>query len=95
LPHTSHFAIPGTVNAELMIRLDLAGFEVSTGAACSSGVVEPGPAMVAMGVPREEAVASLRVSFGLGNREAEVDAFLGALTREVGSLRAMAPGAGR
>jgi cysteine desulfurase len=78
-----------------MIRLDLAGFEVSTGAACSSGVVEPGPAMVAMGVPREEAVASLRVSFGLGNREAEVDAFLGALSREAGSLRATAPGAGR
>jgi cysteine desulfurase len=93
LPHTSHFAIPGTVNAELMIRLDLAGYQVSTGAACSSGVVEPGPAMVAMGVPREEAISSLRVSFGLGNTEEEVDGFLGALAREVAALGAPAPGA--
>jgi len=95
LPHTSHFALPGTVNAELMIRLDLAGYEVSTGAACSSGVVEPGPAMVAMGVAREEAISSLRVSFGLGNTEEEVDGFLAALAREVAALHALAPGASR
>ena len=93
VPHTSHFAVPGTVNAELMIRLDLAGFAVSTGAACGSGVVEPGPAMVAMGIARAEAVASLRVSFGPGNTEAEVDAFLETLVREVAGLRAAA-GAG-
>jgi cysteine desulfurase len=98
LPHTSHVALPGTLNSELMIRLDLAGFAVSTGAACSSGVVEPGPAMVAMEVPREEAVASIRVSFGLGNTAAEVDAFLVALAAEVAALRreaAAAPEAGR
>ena len=87
LPHTSHVALPGTVNSELMIRLDLAGFAVSTGAACSSGVVEPGPAMGAMGVPREEAVASIRVSFGPGNTFAEVDAFLATLATEVATLR--------
>jgi cysteine desulfurase len=90
LPHTSHVALPGTVNVELMIRLDLAGFQVSTGAACGSGVVEPGPAMVAMGVAPEEATASLRVSFGAGNSEADVDAFLPVLAREVAALRAAA-----
>lgn len=39
LPHTTHVAFPGLVGEELVVRLDLAGFAVSTGAACASGVV--------------------------------------------------------
>ncbi len=87
LPHTSHVAFPGLIGQELMIRLDLAGFAVSTGAACSSGSVEPSAALLAMGFSREEALASLRVSFGLGNRPEEVDAFLPVLAGEVAALR--------
>lgn len=89
VPHTSHVAFPGTVNVDLMIRLDLAGFQVSSGPACGSGTVEPSPAMVAMGVPREEAIASLRVSFGISNTLAEVDALVAALPREVAALTAV------
>ena len=95
LPHTSHFAVPGTVNADLMIRLDLAGFQVSTDSACSSGVVEPSVAMAALAVPRAEAIASLRVSFGATSTTAEADAFLVALAAEVAALRAAAPAGGR
>ncbi len=87
LPNTSHVAFRGVENEALTVRLDLAGFAVSTGSACHSGVIEPSHAMQAMGVPREEAIASLRISFGKGNTAEEIDAFLGTLAREVGALR--------
>ncbi len=90
LPHTTHVAFPGLIGEELVVRLDLAGFAVSTGAACASGVVEPSRTLLAMGVAPEEAVASVRVSLGTSNDEAEIDGFLQALAREVGALRALA-----
>lgn len=94
LPNTSHVAFDGVEGEALMIRLDLAGFAVSTGSACSSGTVEPSRALLAMGVPSEEALGSLRVSFGITNDEAEVDRFLVALGREVTALRGLL-GSGR
>jgi cysteine desulfurase len=87
LPHTSHVAFLGCEGEALLIRLDLAGFAVSTGSACSSGAAEPSPTLTAMGIARDEALASLRVSFGMTNTEDEVDAFLEALAREVEALR--------
>ncbi len=91
LPHTSHVAFLGIEAESLLIRLDLAGFAVSTGSACSSGVVEPSKALLAMGMSPREALSSLRISFGLTNTEAEVDAFLPALAREAAALRRVAP----
>jgi len=87
LPHTSHVAFPGVEGEALLIRLDLAGFAVSTGSACSSGAVEPSKALLAMGISPDEALASLRISFGMTNTEHEVDRFLEALGREVEELR--------
>ncbi|MEO7795408.1 MAG: cysteine desulfurase family protein [Thermoanaerobaculia bacterium] len=87
LPHTSHVAFPGVVGQELMIRLDLAGFAVSTGAACGSGTVQASPTLTAMGMPFDEAIASLRVSFGLPNTEDEVDRLLPVLADAVAVLR--------
>jgi cysteine desulfurase len=87
LPHTSHVAFPGLVGQELMIRLDLLGHAVSTGAACGSGTVRASPTLTAMGMPPNEAVASLRVSFGLSNSVEEVDALLPALSDAVAALR--------
>lgn len=78
-----------------MIRLDLAGFAVSTGSACSSGTVEPSAALATMGIARDEALSSLRISFGSSNTEEEVDRFLEVLAREVTSLRALAAADGR
>ena len=88
LPHTTHVAFPGLVGEDLVVRLDLAGFAVSTGAACASGVVEPSRTLLAMGVTPEEAVASVRISLGTSNDEAEIDRFLPVLAREVEALRA-------
>ena len=87
LANTSHVAFTGADSQALLIRLDLEGFAVSAGAACSSGTVEPSEALLAMGVSREEALSALRISFGQGNTIEEVDAFLGVLTRQVGELR--------
>lgn len=87
LPNTSHIALLGADSESLLIRLDLAGFAVSSGSACSSGTVEPSRTLLAMGVPREEASCSLRVSFGPLNTSQEVDAFLDVLAREVKELR--------
>jgi cysteine desulfurase len=91
LPNTSHVAFPGVEGESLLIRLDLAGFAVSTGSACSSGAVEPSKTLLAIGLSRDEALASLRVSFGMTNRPEEVDLFLEALAREVAALRRLAP----
>ena len=91
LPNTSHVAFADVEGEALLIRLDLAGFAVSTGSACSSGAVEPSKGMLAAGFSAEEALSSLRVSFGLPNTAAEVDAFLVALAREVAALRRLAP----
>ncbi len=87
LPQTSHVAFPGVEGEALHIRLDLAGFGVSTGSACSSGTVEPSKTLLAIGLAPLDALASIRVSFGLGNRAEQIDAFLATLAREVDALR--------
>lgn len=91
LPNTSNVAFVGAEGEALLIRLDLAGFAVSTGSACSSGAVEPSKTLIAIGLSPEEALSTLRVSVGLTNRPEEIDAFLAALAREVAVLRRVAP----
>ncbi|HEX6201147.1 MAG TPA: aminotransferase class V-fold PLP-dependent enzyme, partial [Thermoanaerobaculia bacterium] len=87
LPQTSHLAFPGVEGEALMLRLDAAGYAVSTGSACSSGRPEPSKTLLAMGLAPDEALASIRVSLGAPTTEAEVEGFVGALEREVGALR--------
>ncbi len=87
LPNTSHLAFPGIDGEALLIRLDLAGFAVSTGSACAAGAVEPSAALLAMGLSRDEALSSLRVSFGPTNSDDEVTAFLAALEGQLAELR--------
>jgi cysteine desulfurase len=90
LPHTTNVRFAGLVAHDLAIRLDLAGYAVSTGAACHSGVVEPSGTLLAMGLPADEALGALRVSFGMTNTPAEVEGFLPVLAREAAALRAAA-----
>jgi cysteine desulfurase len=87
LPNTSHLALRAVEGEALLIRLDLAGFAISTGSACSSGTVEPSKTLLAMRLPAEEALSSIRVSFGISNRPEDVDRFLAALAREAAALR--------
>jgi len=94
LPNTSNLALSGVDAQSLLIRLDLAGYAVSTGAACASGVVEPSPTLLALGLSPAEALSSLRVSFGAANRPEEVDGFLAALAAESAALREVTSAAG-
>ncbi|HVS66581.1 MAG TPA: cysteine desulfurase family protein [Thermoanaerobaculia bacterium] len=91
LPNTSCVTFSGVDATTLLMRLDLEGFAVSTGAACASGTVEPSRTLRALGLEEDEALSTLRVSFGLGNTGEEVDAFLPVLSRAVTALRAGAP----
>ena len=63
LPNTSNVRFEGISAQDLLIRLDLEGFCVSTGSACASGSVEPSPTLLALGLDPVEALSALRVSF--------------------------------
>ena len=91
LPNTSHVALRGVAAEPLLIRLDLRGYAVSTGSACASGAAESSPALAAMGLEPLEARASIRLSFGMTNTPAEIDAFLPVLAEEAAALRRLAP----
>lgn len=76
LPNTSMLALPGADSETLVIRLDLMGFAVGAGAACSSGKVGPSHVLAAMGRGPDE--GAVRVSLGPATTAAEVDAFVAA-----------------
>jgi cysteine desulfurase len=71
-PHVLSFAVPGTDSEALLMHLDLAGVAASSGSACSTGAVEPSHVLVAMGVPRELALATIRLSLGHESTGADV-----------------------
>ncbi len=87
LPNTSNIAFHGVAADSLMIRLDLEGFAVSAGSACSSGKPEPSATLTAMGIDPSTALSSLRVSFGTTNSLAETDRFLEVLERQLAAVR--------
>ncbi|MAV91605.1 MAG: cysteine desulfurase [Bdellovibrionaceae bacterium] len=87
VPNTSNLILQGVDGETLLMNLDVEGFSVSTGAACSAGSPEPSPALLAMGYSREEAQSSLRVSFGRGNTLEEMEDFVGVLKLTVQRLR--------
>ena len=64
LPNTSCFASPGRKGETQVMRMDLAGFAVSAGSACSSGKVRASRVLTAMGLPPEVAAGAIRVSIG-------------------------------
>ncbi len=64
LCNTSCFLIDGANAESLLMNLDIRGFSVGTGAACSSGNPEPSPVLLSMGLIRSEAQSSLRISLG-------------------------------
>jgi cysteine desulfurase len=75
----------------LLIRLDLRGIAVSTGAACSSGSLEPSHVLLALGRPRDLVQGSLRFSLSKDTTPEEIEYVLRVLPEEVERLRAMSP----
>ncbi len=73
LPNTSCIAFPGLDGQVLFTALDLAGVACSIGSACMSGSTEPSPTLMALGVPKELVLSSLRFSLGTTTTEEEID----------------------
>ncbi|HVP29943.1 MAG TPA: cysteine desulfurase family protein [Myxococcota bacterium] len=90
LPHVLNVEFRDVAGEALLAALDLEGVAVSTGAACSSGSLEPSPVLLAMGVPPARARCAIRLSVGLGVDDAKVDHVLTLLPDLVARIRAAA-----
>ncbi len=91
VPNTSSIYFDCTEGEALVIALDLKGLAVSTGAACSSGAIEPSHVLTAMGVSPERARGSLRFSLGKQNTEEDVEFALSLIPQTVARLRELSP----
>jgi cysteine desulfurase len=78
LPNTTLFAVEGMKAETAVIAFDLEGIAVSSGAACSSGKVQPSHVLAAMGVSPALTRGAVRVSLGWSTTEADIERFLGA-----------------
>jgi len=87
LPNTTNIRFDGIEGEAIVIALDLRGYAVSSGSACSSGAVEPSHVLLAMGLTPEEARSSVRFSLGPANTESEVDGLIEAVVESVAHLR--------
>jgi cysteine desulfurase len=87
LPNTLSLVIDQIDGETLLMNLDIKGYAVSTGAACSSGNPEPSPVLLAMGLSRQEAQGSLRISIGWENTPEELNQFCEDLKKSVQRLR--------
>lgn len=76
LPGNAHFSFPGCEGDALLMLLDAAGVDCSTGSACTAGIPEPSHVLLAMGVDERTARASLRFSLGASSTGADVDRLL-------------------
>ena len=90
-PNTSNLRFDGIDSEPLLIALDLKGFAVSSGSACSSGVTEPSHVLLAIGLTKEQARSSVRFSLGRSNTVEQVDALIQAVCECVSHLRKLAP----
>ena len=91
VPNTTNIHFDYIEGEALVIALDLKGLAVSTGAACSSGAIEPSHVLTAMGLPPEIARASLRFSLGKQNTADDVQFALDLVPQTVARLRELSP----
>jgi cysteine desulfurase len=91
VPNTTNIHFDYIEGEALVIALDLKGLAVSTGAACSSGAIEPSHVLTAMGLSPDRARASLRFSLGKQNTPDEVDFALSLIPGTVSRLRELSP----
>jgi len=91
IPNTSNIRFDGIDSDAMLIALDLRGFAVSSGAACSSGAPEPSHVLLAIGLTKQQARSSIRFSLGRSNDVAQVDALVDAVVESVTHLRRLAP----
>jgi cysteine desulfurase len=91
VPNITNICFHGIEGESLVIALDLKGLAVSTGAACSSGSIEPSHVLLAMGLKSEEARGSVRFSLGKQNTKEDVEFALSLVPETVTRLRQLSP----
>src|SRR5437868_3928376 len=91
VPNTSNIYFDHIEGEAMVIALDLKGLAVSTGAACSSGAIEPSHVLTAMGLPPERARASIRFSVGKHNTQEDIDFALSVIPATLAHLRDLSP----
>lgn len=91
VPNTTNIYFDYIEGEALVIALDLKGLAVSTGAACSSGSIEPSHVLTAMGLRPDRARASIRFSLGKQNKPEDVDSALSVVPETVAYLRELSP----
>jgi len=90
-PNTVNIYFDHVDGEAMVISLDLKGLAVSTGAACSSGAVEPSHVLLAMGLRADRARASIRFSLGKQNTAEDIDRALALVPETVARLRELSP----
>jgi cysteine desulfurase len=91
VPNTANLTFPFIEGESMVIALDLKGLACSTGAACSSGALEPSHVLMALGLAPEDARATLRLSLGHQTTEDEIDFALEAIPPVIERLRQLSP----
>jgi cysteine desulfurase len=91
VPNTANIRFDHIEGEALVIALDLKGLAVSTGAACSSGAIEPSHVLIAMGLRADQARASIRFSLGKQTVEEDIDVALSLVPETVARLREISP----
>lgn len=92
VPNTSNLTVPGVEGMALVARLEARGILCSQVSACSSGQPEPSRTLLAMGLSRDDAYASLRIAVAVDTREEDVEIAAQALVDEALFLREMMGG---
>ncbi len=91
VPNTSNIYFDHIDGESMVIALDLKGLAVSTGAACSSGAIEPSHVLTAMGLRADRARASIRFSLGKQNTGEDIEIALAVVPKTVARLRELSP----
>jgi cysteine desulfurase len=91
VPGHAHLCIDGIESEALLVLLDDAGVCASAGSACASGAMEPSHVLLAMGLGRDAALGSMRLTLGSTTTDTEVDLALRAIPPAVARLRGTGP----
>jgi cysteine desulfurase len=91
VPNTTNLWFDHIEGEALVIALDLKGLAVSSGAACSSGAIEPSHVLLAMDLPHQRARASIRISLGKQTTQDDIDFAIKVIPETVGRLREISP----
>lgn len=91
LPNNTNFGVAFIEGESLLLELSFRGVSASTGSACTSESLEPSHVLLALGIPKEEAHGSVRLTFGRETTRDDLDYTVGALKESIAKLRSMSP----